>query len=121
MHPPFPSPVAEWHNDTYDAIQPTRAELSQAGRTVIVTGAGSGIGREVAAAFAQAGASTIHIIGRTKSALEETKHIVESQYANTNVTVHAADLVDGATLVAVAKSIGRWDVLVANAGYIAQP
>lgn len=39
MQPPYPSPVATWHNDTYDSINPTRPELSQKGKTVIITGA----------------------------------------------------------------------------------
>ena len=39
MQPPFPSPVPTWHNDTYGAISPQRAELSSAGKTVIITGA----------------------------------------------------------------------------------
>jgi hypothetical protein len=66
MKPPYPAPVTEWHNDTYDAINPQRPELSQAGKIVVITGAGSGIGREIAHAFAEAGASSMHILGRTK-------------------------------------------------------
>jgi hypothetical protein len=42
MQPPYPSFTATWHNDTYPAIDPTQAELSQAGKTVIITGAVSG-------------------------------------------------------------------------------
>ncbi|KIX03062.1 uncharacterized protein Z518_06612 [Rhinocladiella mackenziei CBS 650.93] len=37
MQPPFPAPVAEWHNNTYDAINPTRPEMSQASRTIVIT------------------------------------------------------------------------------------
>lgn len=121
MQPPYPAPVTEWHNDTYDAIRPTRPELSQAGKTIVITGAGSGIGREVAAAFAQADASSIHILGRTKSTLEETKQIVERQNPGTNVVVHVADIVDESAVTKAAKNIGSWDVIVANAGYIPGP
>ncbi|KAF1960376.1 hypothetical protein CC80DRAFT_523451 [Byssothecium circinans] len=39
MQPPVPSPVPTWHNDTYPAINPAAPELSQAGKTVIITGA----------------------------------------------------------------------------------
>jgi NADP-dependent 3-hydroxy acid dehydrogenase YdfG len=121
MQPPFPAPVTEWHNDTYDAIHPTRPELSQTGKTIVITGAGAGIGREVAAAFAQAGASIIHILGRTKVLLEETKQTVENQNPGTNVVVHAADIVDEAAVTEAAKNIGSWDIIVANAGYIPSP
>ncbi|KIW28752.1 uncharacterized protein PV07_04626 [Cladophialophora immunda] len=121
MRPPYPAPVTEWHNDTYDAISPTRPELSQAGKVVVVTGAGSGIGREVVAAFAQAGASTIHILGRTTSTLEETKQIVKKQNPKTTVVVHVADIVDQVAMTVAADNIGSWDVIVANAGYIPSP
>lgn len=121
MKPPYPAPVTEWHNDTYDAINPKRPELSQAGKNVVITGAGSGIGQEIAHAFAEAGATSIHILGRTKQSLEETKALVEAKYPNAKIIVHVADLLDENALDQVAKKIGHWDVLVANAGYIPKP
>lgn len=39
MQPPLPSVTPTWHNDTYDAIAPSRPELSAEGKTVIVAGA----------------------------------------------------------------------------------
>ncbi|KAJ0323539.1 hypothetical protein Brms1b_001419 [Colletotrichum noveboracense] len=39
MQPPLPSATPTWHNDTYDAISPSRPELSAAGKTAIVVGA----------------------------------------------------------------------------------
>src|ERR1700759_240433 len=94
MQPPFPAPVTEWHNDTYEAINPKRPELSQAGKTIVITGAGQGIGREIVDAFAQAGAGTIHILGRTKQTLEETKALVEKNHSKPTDIVHVADIVD---------------------------
>jgi NADP-dependent 3-hydroxy acid dehydrogenase YdfG len=121
MQPPYPAPVTEWHNDTYDYINPKRSELSQAGKTIVITGAGSGIGREIVDAFAQAGAGIIHILGRTKQTLEETKDIVEKHHSNAKVVVHVADIVDATAVEQAAKEIGHWDVIVANAGYIPRP
>lgn len=121
MQPPFPAPIPEWHNDTYDAINPSRPELSQAGKNIIITGAGSGIGREIAHAFAEAGTDSIHILGRTKQSLEETQALVEAKYPNANVIVHVADILDAAALDQAARKIGYWDVLVANAGFIPKP
>ena len=121
MLPPYPAPITEWHNDTYDAILPTRKELSQRGKTVVITGAGQGIGREVAKAFAEAEATSIHILGRTKQTLEETQSLVENTYPLVNVTVHMADVVDEPAITEIANEIGSWDVLVANAGYIPTP
>ena len=121
MKPPFPAPVTEWHNDTYDAINPKRPELSQAGKNVVITGAGSGIGREIAHAFAEARADTIHIIGRTKQSLDQTQALVEGKYPDTKIIVHVVDILDAAALDQAARKVGQWDVLVANAGYIPKP
>jgi len=121
MQPPFPAPVTEWHNDTYEAINPTRPELSQAGKVIVITGAGQGIGREIVDAYAQAGATTFHILGRTQHTLEETKSIIEEKYPKAQVTVHIADISDKDPVVKAAKAIGTWDVLMANAGYLPTP
>jgi NADP-dependent 3-hydroxy acid dehydrogenase YdfG len=121
MLPPYPAPVTEWHNDTYDAINPKRAELSQVGKNIVITGAGSGIGREIAKAFAEAGADSIHILGRTEQSLKETQALVEEMQKDVKVIVHVADILDAAALHQTAKKIGSWDVLVANAGYIPKP
>ncbi|KAH8885457.1 NAD(P)-binding protein [Thozetella sp. PMI_491] len=52
------------HTEPYPAISPLRPELSQAGKTVLITGGATGIGYATARAFAQAGASTIVISNR---------------------------------------------------------
>ncbi|SEE36309.1 SDR family NAD(P)-dependent oxidoreductase [Streptomyces sp. KS_5] len=82
-------------------------------RTVVITGAGSGIGRASAIAFAQAGAHVL-AVGRRTDALEETA--AESP----RIAVHPADIrVPGAAEEVVRVAIDRWghlDVLVNNAG-----
>jgi NAD(P)-dependent dehydrogenase (short-subunit alcohol dehydrogenase family) len=120
MQPPYPAPVTEWHNDTYAAIDPSRPELSVRGKTVVITGGGTGIGRETVRAFALAGAAKIHILGRTKSNLEETKQIIEKDVQSASVTTHAADVTDEKVIKEVAATIGAWDVLVSNAGYLSK-
>ncbi|KAI0398910.1 hypothetical protein F4802DRAFT_611273 [Xylaria palmicola] len=72
MQPPFPCPVETWRNDTYETISPSCPELSAANKTVVILGAGSGIGQETALAFAAAGASKIALLGRTEAALKVT-------------------------------------------------
>lgn len=82
------------------------------GRTVIITGGGSGIGRASAHAFADAGASVL-VVGRTKEALDETADGRES------IAAFPADVGDtdsGSEIVrAAVDRFGRVDVLVNNA------
>ncbi|KAF2399288.1 NAD(P)-binding protein [Trichodelitschia bisporula] len=109
------------HNDTYAAIDPRRPELSAADKTVVITGAGTGIGRATVQAFALAGSKDIHILGRTVATLNESKDVVEKEFPGIKVTVHRADIADEASVQEAAKKIGAWDVLVHNAAYLSQP
>jgi NAD(P)-dependent dehydrogenase (short-subunit alcohol dehydrogenase family) len=82
-------------------------------RVAIVTGAGSGIGRAAALAFARAGAHVL-AVGRRAEALERTAA------GHPGIAVHAADITgDGAPQAVVEAAAERWggvDVLVNNAG-----
>jgi len=49
-----------------------------AGRTILVTGAGYGIGREAALTYARAGA-TVLLLGRTQEALNDTYDLIEAE------------------------------------------
>jgi NAD(P)-dependent dehydrogenase (short-subunit alcohol dehydrogenase family) len=83
------------------------------GRTVIVTGAGRGIGRAIAQRFAAEGAD-IMCVGRTLEPLEETVALSGRGIAHAADVTVAAD-VDGV----VTAALERWeqiDVLVNNAG-----
>ncbi|PYI25534.1 NAD(P)-binding protein [Aspergillus indologenus CBS 114.80] len=106
MRPPLPSPTPTWHNDTYPAIAHTRPELSMTGKTVIITGAGSGIGRATACAFAKAGASSIILIGRNESKLQQTEQSLRGFQAK--VVLHSIDVTDE-------------DVLILGAAFLATP
>ncbi|MGJ6965767.1 SDR family NAD(P)-dependent oxidoreductase [Streptosporangium sp. G11] len=83
------------------------------GNAVIVTGAGSGIGRATALAFARAGA---HVLGVGRR--EETLRDTAAQHPG--IAFLAADIrADQAARTIVDEAIGRWgrlDVLVNNAG-----
>ncbi|GIH51566.1 Short-chain dehydrogenase [Microbispora rosea] len=84
-----------------------------AGQVVVVTGAGSGIGRAAALAFALAGARVLGV-GRRAHALEETAR------QHPGIAVLAADLRAADAPETIARTAaGRWgrvDVLVNNAG-----
>ncbi|KIW04446.1 uncharacterized protein PV09_04712 [Verruconis gallopava] len=120
MRPVFPSAIQEWRNDTYDALDPSRPEVSMAGKKIIITGGGTGIGRATVEAFAAAKAASIFITGRRVPPLEETKKHVESKYG-VPVHVFPADVTDPVAMKKVATDIGQWDVLVNNAGYFSGP
>ncbi|TGJ79123.1 hypothetical protein E0Z10_g9649 [Xylaria hypoxylon] len=64
MWGPYATLTDTVHKNSYAAIDPLRPELSQAGRTVVITGGNSGVGYGVAQAFIRASAARVIILGR---------------------------------------------------------
>jgi NAD(P)-dependent dehydrogenase (short-subunit alcohol dehydrogenase family) len=90
-------------------------EAPASGRTAVVTGAGSGIGRAVAAELLRAG-WTVVLAGRRTGPLEETAALVPGADAPT-VRADVSDPDDVAALfTAVRDRFGRLDLLFNNAG-----
>lgn len=121
----WPSPTKAYHTTTYPAIDPGLPSLSTAGKNVVITGGGSGIGPHIAKAFAKSGASNIALLGRTKRTLARTKDEIEAEFPGTKVAAYVADITDTAALetalTSEADRVGRIQVLVANAGYLPDP
>jgi NAD(P)-dependent dehydrogenase (short-subunit alcohol dehydrogenase family) len=88
-----------------------------AGRSVIVTGGGRGIGQATARAFAAEGADVL-VLGRTAADLEDT--VAQITADGGQAWQLPCDVTDEAQVEeAVARAAGRWeriDVLVNNAG-----
>lgn len=53
-----------YHKQPYAAISPTLPQLDQSGKTVIVSGGGSGIGFAIARSFVTANAARVILLGR---------------------------------------------------------
>ncbi|MFE3555068.1 SDR family NAD(P)-dependent oxidoreductase [Streptomyces sp. NPDC059193] len=89
------------------------------GKTVLVTGAGSGLGRAIALAFAAEGASVV-VAGRTAASLDETVGLIEA--AHGTAAAVTADVTDAGQLQnLVRESVNRFgtlDIAVNNAGIL---
>ncbi|MEU8777945.1 glucose 1-dehydrogenase [Streptomyces sp. NPDC048606] len=89
------------------------------GKSVLVTGAGTGLGRAIALAFAAEGARVV-VAGRTLSSLEETVRLVRA--ADGTAEAVTADVTDSESLRALVartvKRFGSLDVAVNNAGIL---
>jgi NAD(P)-dependent dehydrogenase (short-subunit alcohol dehydrogenase family) len=85
-----------------------------AGKKVIVTGAGQGIGQATALRFAREGAEVL-LVGRRREPLEETRGLIEGEGGRAWVQTADAAAVDAV----LEAARGRWqgiDVLINNAG-----
>jgi 2-keto-3-deoxy-L-fuconate dehydrogenase len=88
------------------------------GRTAIVTGAGSGIGRASAALFAKEGAF-VALVDRDLVGLQETMAAIEGSAGNTSL--HVGDVGDAdfaqSAVGDIVAARGRLDVLMTAAGF----
>jgi uncharacterized protein len=99
-----------------------------AGKIVLITGASSGIGRQVAIDFANNGASKIILVSRTERKLIEVQKTIEQIAMNGSGAVKGMDVIPYVCdvshrqdVIAMGKNLlqtlGKIDILVNNAGY----
>ncbi|KAK8043662.1 hypothetical protein PG993_006092 [Apiospora rasikravindrae] len=115
------------HTDTYKFISAKNDELS--GRSVFITGASKGIGRETALSFARAGCSKIAIGARSslsdlaselKQAASDAGCKEPPQVLALTLDVQSEDSVKAATDAIAQGFGGALDILINNAGYLEQ-
>ncbi|KAH8820709.1 NAD(P)-binding protein [Xylogone sp. PMI_703] len=113
-----------YHHDSYAAIDPKREALSVVGKTVLVTGGGYGIGAAIVKGFADAGATSIIIVGRKSSPLDATKLEVES-FSTAKMLTYAADISNASAMTTIFRTasatVGKIDILVNCAGFLPSP
>lgn len=95
------------------------------GQNIVVTGGGSGIGKETAIAFARAGARSVSIVGRRLDRLQTSSEAIKEAAPETQVLFEVANLTipDQAekAFASIVEQVGIIDILVNNAGAIAPP
>ena len=110
------------HNDIYASIDPSKSDLSQPEKVVLVTGSGRGLGRAIALRFAECGVACIVLCARTALELDEVEQSINNINTHVRVCKYAVDVSDEPAVLAVAQAVrdqeGRLDVLVNNAGIL---
>ncbi|CAG1960968.1 unnamed protein product [Fusarium graminearum] len=71
------------HTEPYDAISPENPKLSQAGKTILITGGGTTIGNAIGRSFVRSSAETVIIIGRRPEVLQEGARRLEQEAKTT--------------------------------------
>lgn len=104
------------HRTPYPSIDPSRPELSQAGRTVLITGGGTGIGLSIGKSFAQAGAKRVIIVGRRANVLADAAKAIEEVAKqagkDTEVIHQTLDVTDKAANAELWSGLKEKDIIV---------
>ncbi|RKK68312.1 hypothetical protein BFJ69_g13709 [Fusarium oxysporum] len=118
----FPG-LTKYHKKPYADISPKLPELSQEGRTVLITGGSGGIGLAIAKAFIAAKAKRVIILGRHVDKLDSaTVELLKEAATTGSPTVAEARVCDISSLESTSSLWARLraeekvvDVLILNA------
>jgi NAD(P)-dependent dehydrogenase (short-subunit alcohol dehydrogenase family) len=115
------------HKDVYPAIDSSRPELTQAGRTVMITGGSDGIGLAIAKAFITASAANVIIVGRGLAKLEKSKAELEglAKGKETRIIAESCDVTSKDAVDSLWSGLANKgitvNVLVLNSASVPQP
>ncbi|KAK9423157.1 putative Short-chain dehydrogenase [Seiridium unicorne] len=113
----------------YNDIDPTRPELSQSGKTVLITGGATGIGKSISRSFVIAQAALVIIVARRAEVLKEAATELD-QHAKeigspTKIITYTCDVADVNQISIVWAGLASdgivVDVLVSNAAKFTEP
>jgi len=124
----FPGPT-HLHADIYPAIAPALTpSLHQPAKTILITGAGRGIGRATALQYAHAHVARLILCARTAAQLDDVAACIAAINPAVRVRTYVLDVSDAAAVQRIAARVAldmqaddgpdgaRLDVLVNNAG-----
>ncbi len=113
-----PNSTIPYHHDSYSYISPSKYAGCLTNKVVLITGAGRGIGKATALAFAAAGAN-VACMARTKADVDAVVKEIQEKGHPQAVTV-VGDVTDNYAPARVVREIqealGPIDVLINNAG-----
>lgn len=113
--------TTQQHFDPYPRVDPALLRKEFAGKSVLVTGGGYGIGSAIARSFAEAGVAEIILAGRTEAKLKATADELAS-FRETRVSFYQVDISSKSDVKKLFDSLTiSPDVLVNNAGFMAAP
>ncbi|KAE9382764.1 NAD(P)-binding protein [Gymnopus androsaceus JB14] len=110
----LPKLTPTYHKDTYPSISSTNPSLTQAGKTILITGGGGGLGFEIARSFAKASASRIIVVGRRAGFLDEALVNLRKEFQGntTEFIAHQADIASDASITSLWEFLHSQNILV---------
>ncbi|KAG8014130.1 Dehydrogenase/reductase SDR family member 12, partial [Nibea albiflora] len=107
------------HEAASKDFEPQDLNVSVVGRSFMITGANSGIGRATAMAIAKKG-GTVHMVCRNKDKAEEARADIVNESGNSEVHVHVVDMSETRKVWEFAEAFKKeypsLNVLINNAG-----
>lgn len=107
------------HLQPYDRLSASHLRSEFAGKAVLITGGGTGIGAAAARSFAEANVAAIVIAGRTEETLKSTTAELVKSFPEIQISHHCVDITSQDSVKALFGSLTvPLDILVNNAGYL---